>query len=80
MNRAACGIQRFAHRYLIREILDDRGLSMAALGRQIGVSYETVSATVRGKKHCHKVLDALKDLGVPAAYLFDPRVKGKTAA
>lgn len=80
MNRATCGIQRFAHRYFIREILDERGVSMAELGRRLGVSYESVSATVRGKRHCHKVLDALKAMGVPAAYLFDPRTRGKKAA
>ncbi len=72
MNRAACGIQRFACRYIIRSILDSHNMSMAEL-RRIGVTSESVSATVLGKRHSPKVLDALKEMGVPAAYLFDPR-------
>lgn len=80
MNRAACGIQRFAHRYFIRAILEEHGISMAELGRRIGVTSESVSATVRGKRHSPKVLDALKAMGVPATYLFDPRTKRKGAA
>lgn len=80
MNRTACGIQRFACRYIIRSILDSHGVSMAELGRRIGVTSESVSATVLGKRHSPKVLDALKEMGVPAAYLFDPRTIGKKPA
>ena len=80
MNRAACGIQRFACRYIIRSILDSHNISMAELGRRIGVTSESVSATVLGKRHSPKVLDALKAMGVPEAYLFDPRTIGKKAA
>ena len=47
MNRTECGRRRYEFRYLIRAILDERELSMAELGRRIGVSAEAVSATVR---------------------------------
>ena len=43
----------------------------------IGVSAESVSATVLGKKHSPQVLDALKKIGVPEEYLFDPRSETK---
>lgn len=80
MTRSRCGLCRFQYRYMIRAILDERGLSMAELGRRIGVSAEAVSATVRGKRHSPKVLDALRQEGVPEQYLFDPRVTGRKAA
>lgn len=80
MNRATCGIRRFEHQYFIKAILDERGITMSELGRRLGVSVETVSATVRGKRHSPKVLDALKLIGVPSKYLFDPHAKGKEAA
>lgn len=80
MSIGTCGMKRFANRYVIRGILDDYGMSMAELGRRIGVSPETVSATIRGKKHSPKVLDALKAIGVPKEYLFDPRTDQNNAA
>lgn len=80
MNRTECGRRRYEFRYLIRAILDERALSMAELARRIGVSAEAVSATVRGKRHSPKVLDALRGEGVPDDYLFDPRPARKEAA
>ena len=53
---------------------------MSELGRRIGVTAELVSATVRGKKHSPRVLDALRDSGVPEQYLFDPRLARYKAA
>jgi len=73
MNMNACGTRRYINRFVIRGILDDHGISMAELGRRIGVTPEAVSATIRGKKHSPKVLDALKAIGVPNECLFDPR-------
>jgi len=80
MTRAECGRRRYQCRYQIRAVLDDRELSMAELGRRIGVSAEAVSATVRGKRHSPKVLDALRGKGVPEKYLFDPRSKQRKVA
>ena len=79
MNSNECGRRRYAARYAIRAILDERGLSMSALARTIGVTAETVSATVRGKMHSPKVLTALRSLGVPERFLFDPHEMNKAA-
>ncbi len=75
MTRAVCGYSRHLHRYYIRSVLDDKGISMAELARRLGVTPAIVSATVMGKRHSPKVLDALVVLGVPREYLFDPRVE-----
>ena len=70
-----CDILIIRHELLfrLRAVLVERGLSMSELGRRIGVTAELVSATVRGKRHSPKVLDALRREGVPEQYLFDPQ-------
>lgn len=73
MNHPICGHNRYKNRYLIRAYLLQRGLNMRQLALTLGISAETVSATILGKKHSPQVLDALKNLGVPERYLFDPR-------
>ena len=80
MTREECGRQRYEVRYVIRAILDARGLSMAELGRRIGVTAEAVSATVLGKRHSPRVLEALRRGGVPEECLFDPRKTRDKAA
>ncbi len=80
LTRTGCGYQRFQCRHAIRAALLKRGLSMSQLARLIGVSAEAVSSTVLGKKHCPQVLDALKHVGVPERYLFDPRQDDTRAA
>ncbi|WP_446424057.1 helix-turn-helix domain-containing protein [Mailhella sp.] len=72
MTRAECARRRYLNRYKIRAILDDHGLSMSELARRIGVTAEAVSATIRGKRHSPKVLDALRSLGVPEKFLNTP--------
>ena len=45
--------------------------------------HEAVSATILGKNHSERVLNALRSAGVPEKYLFDPRrveAAGKEAA
>lgn len=79
MNRALYGYQRFLCRYAIRAALLERGMTMSEFARRIGVSYETVSATVMGKKHSPQVLDSLKQVGVPESYIFDPRQDTRAA-
>lgn len=73
MTRQECGRRRYLCRYRIRAVLVEQGISMAGLGRRLGVTAEIVSATVLGKKHSPKVLNALREIGVAERYLFDPR-------
>ena len=80
MTREECGRLRSEARYAIRAVLVERGLSMSELGRRIGVSAELVSATVRGKKHSPRVLDALRGSGGPEQYLYVPRLARDKAA
>ena len=50
---------------------------------ELGISRASVSATILGKNHSARVLDALRSAGVPEKYLFDPRrveAAGKEAA
>ena len=73
MTKAECAQQRYKARFKIREFLDDRDISMSELGRRIGVSGVAVQKTVQGKSHTPRVLEALRQVGVPEEYLFDPR-------
>ncbi len=72
MNRVQLGAARNRVRRRIQERLDAQGLNMASLGRKIGVRRQTVFATISGTKHSPTVLEALRELGVPEKYLFDP--------
>lgn len=60
-------------RWDIRRELDERGLTMADVGRMAKVSRQTVSDTVKGHKHSPAVLDVLRKIGVPEKYIHDPR-------
>lgn len=71
-NRRKCGAARARMRFRIQEALDRRGLSYAALARQIGVCHQAVARTVNGDLHSPRVLQALREAGVPERYLFDP--------
>lgn len=72
MNRVQCGAARNRVRRRIQEHLDAHGLNMASFARQINVARQTVYATIVGEKSSRKVLNALKELGVPEKYLFIP--------
>lgn len=72
-NRELCALKRHEARYRIREVLDAKEISCAELGRRIGVSGTFVSRVIYGKSHSQRVLNALRELGVPEKYLFDPR-------
>ena len=80
MSRAECSQRRYQVRYKIRELLDSRDLSMREIARRIGVSGEAVSATIRGKIHSARGLEALRTAGVPEKYLFDPKTARDEAA
>ena len=77
MNSVQCGAARNRVRRRIQEHLDGLGFNMASFGREIGVRRQLVHATIVGAKHNRKVLNALKDLGVPEKYLFIPEERGR---
>jgi transcriptional regulator with XRE-family HTH domain len=56
----------------IREFLDGRGLSMADVGREIGVAKHIMSETVRGIRNHRRVLSKLRELGCPEKFLDLP--------
>ena len=81
MTRRECGERRRKHRAEIRAyLLMHHRLTLSALAERIGVSVESVSGTIRGRMHSPKVLDALREKGVPEKYLFDPRKITQNAA
>ena len=57
----------------IHEALRRNGRSAAVVAYELGISRASVSATILGKNHSARILDALRDAGVPEKYLFDPR-------
>ena len=57
----------------IQRILDGKGKNFVDVAVTAGVTPQTVSATMNGFRHSPKVLDALRELGVPEKLLFDPR-------
>ena len=73
ITRAACGERRCFFSWRIHEALSRRGTSSAGLARELGVSTSAMSQTITGKNHSSRILDALRDMGVPEEYLFDPR-------
>ena len=72
MLRADMAQKRCFFSLRIHEALRRNGRSATVLARELGVSCE-VSATILGKNHSPRVLDALRAAGVPEKYLFDPR-------
>lgn len=66
------GVRRNRVANKIRGHLLLKGLTMADLARELGVTKQIVSATVRGEKHSPLVLDKLREYGVPERYLHDP--------
>lgn len=73
MTRTVCGFHRKLCRNDILAILIKQGLNQSELARKIGVTPESVSSTLLGKKHCPQVLDGFRKYGVPEEYLFDPQ-------
>ena len=71
--RAKLGEQRCFWSMRIHEALRRNGRSAAVIACELGVSQSAVSATILGKNHSGRVLDALRAAGVPEKYLFDPR-------
>ena len=79
--RAKLGEQRCFWSMRIHEALRRNGRSATVIAYELGISQSAVYATILGKNHSHRILDALRDAGVPEKYLFDPRkVKPVNAA
>lgn len=68
-----CGAKRGEVSYLIYEILKRKGLTGQLLANQLGISRQSVCRAINGITHSSKVLDALREAGVPEDYLFDPK-------
>lgn len=73
MTSRECGVARHKMRFRIREHLDRKGLSLAEVARRVGVTAEAIGRTVNGYNHSPKILNELRELGVPEKYLYDPR-------
>lgn len=71
--RAACGERRCFYSFRIHEALARAGISATGLARELGVSQQAVSSVLTGKSHSPRILDMLRQLGVPEKFLFDPR-------
>ena len=71
--RARIGERRCFYSMRIHEALRRNGRTATVIAYELKVSLSAVSATILGKNHSARILDALRDAGVPEKYLFDPR-------
>lgn len=67
------GAQRAAVKHLLTHEMRLLGHTATSLARALGCSQGNVSKVLNGYHHSPLVLDALRELGVPEQYLFDPR-------
>lgn len=52
--------------FVIRQYLDEVGITMADIARDLEVSHTLVSRTVRGTANSRRVLEKLMEIGVPS--------------
>ena len=78
--RRRLGAKRADVSHLIRHELRKRGYTGAALARELKCSRANVANTITGGSHSPMVLDAMRQIGVPEKYLFDPRRETAQAA
>lgn len=72
--RRELGAKRSQVTHLLRHEMRMRGYTDSSLAREIvGCSSQNVRKTLIGENHSPRVLDALREIGVPEKYLFDPR-------
>ena len=71
--RAKIGERRCFYSRRIHEAWRRNGRTATVIAYELKVSLSAVSATILGKNHSARILDALRDAGVPDKYLFDPR-------
>lgn len=70
---AECGRKRKQYRLQIRGALLHNGQMETDIARQLSVAPQMVCMVIGGVAHSQKVLQALREAGVPEAYLHDPR-------
>lgn len=73
LNARQCGALRYEYSFRIYEVLRKKGLNGEKLAKQLGMSRQAVCQVINGVNHSIKVLEALREIGVPEEYLFDPR-------
>lgn len=71
--RRRLGAKRSQVAHLLHYEMGMRGHTDSSLGRKLGCTPQNVRKTRIGENHSTLVLDALRELGVPEKYLFDPR-------
>lgn len=74
-----CGLRRYQRRNFIKAAIISSGMTQAVLADLVGVSQQAVSATVNGYIHSERVLNKLREIGVPEKFLFDPRKDSNAA-
>lgn len=79
MKPLECRAARQKARFRIREHLDHVGLTVVDLARRLGVNKDVVWGTIGGNRNNRRVLELLREVGVPEEYLFIPDSKGKAA-
>lgn len=78
MTARELGLARYKKRYRILEALEAHKPSMGLqdIADSLGITLQGVRRTFLGDLHSERVLQALRDAGVPEKYLFDPRRLG----
>lgn len=80
ITRSELGDKRCFWSMRIYEHLKRNGISPASIAHKLGITPQAVTQTIRGKSHSKRVLEALREEGVPERFLFDPRRQEKEAA
>ena len=71
--RRELGAKRAAVAHLLTHEVRRRKYNNSALARELGITNEAVRRVINGLGHSPRVLDKLREIGVPERYLFDPR-------
>lgn len=73
MTRREYGQKRCFYGLRIVEVLRRNGMSNRTIAFDLGITEQSVGATINGRNNSPRVLDYLRNIGVPEQYLFDPR-------
>ena len=79
MTKKDLGAKRYRMRRRILDHLEFQGgggVSLPEIAEHLGVTVEAVRKTLNGEAHSARILQALRDAGVPEELLFDPRKYG----